>query len=154
MLSIFGGKITTYRRLSMQAMEKLQAFLPEKSRARADWSGSSAHPGGDFPVTWFDALVARLAADYAFLPQAQVRRLARAYGTRARMVLGKARAAADLGQDFGAGLTEAEVLYLMHQEWALEAADVVWRRSKLGLRLSAAQITALGDFMAGQLALS
>ena len=154
MLSIYGGKITTYRRLSMQAMEKLAPYLPEKSRIRPDWSGGSALPGGDFPVAGFDALVAKLAAEYAFLPHAQIRRLARAYGTRARMVLGTAKAATDLGQDFGAGLSEAEVLYLMHQEWAVEAADVVWRRSKLGLRMSADEIAELGRFMSGQLALS
>ena len=154
MLSIFGGKITTYRRLSMHATEKLAPFLPEMSRERADWSGSSALPGGDFPVAGFDALVGKLCADYGFMPREQVRRLARAYGTRARMVLGNAKAMADLGREFGAGLSEAEVLYLMHQEWAVEAQDVVWRRSKLGLRMSVAQIAELGRFMSGRLALS
>ena len=137
----------------MHAMEKLAPFLPDISAARADWSGSSPLPGGDFPVTGFDALVGKLAADYAFLPLAQARRLVRAYGTRARMVLGNAKDSTDLGQDFGAGLSEAEVVYLMRWEWAVEAQDIVWRRSKLGLRMSAAQIDELGRFMRRQLAL-
>jgi glycerol-3-phosphate dehydrogenase len=84
-----------------------------------------------------------LQSDYPFLSNAHASRLAHAYGTRARKILGNASTSSDLGEDFGASLTEAEVRYLMAQEWALSAEDIVWRRSKLGLRLSAAQIAAL-----------
>ncbi|HRJ61840.1 MAG TPA: glycerol-3-phosphate dehydrogenase C-terminal domain-containing protein, partial [Azospirillaceae bacterium] len=84
---------------------------------------------------------------YAFLPEALARRLARAYGTRAGLIIGDARRLDDLGRDFGAGLTEAEVEYLCRAEWARAASDILWRRSKLGLRLSAAQSAGLADFI-------
>jgi glycerol-3-phosphate dehydrogenase len=105
-------------------------------------------PGGDFAVQGFDALVVGLARDYPWLDDGQCRRLARAYGTRARMILKDATGKAALGRDFGGGLSEAEVLYLMREEWAQTAADVLWRRSKLGLRLSDDQVAALEDFVA------
>ena len=148
LLSIFGGKITTYRRLAQQALEKLAPYLPAASRARRDWTGTAPLPGGDFPVQGFEALVAEIARAYPWLEARQCRRLARAYGTRARAILGAAAGTADLGRDFGGGLTEAEVLYLMRCEWAEAAADILWRRSKLGLRLSPDQAAALEAFMA------
>ncbi len=148
LLSIFGGKITTYRRLAQHALEKLAPYLPAAASARRDWSGKVPLPGGDFPVRGFETLVAALARDYPWLEPAQCRRLARAYGTRARDVLGDAAGKHDLGRDFGGGLSEAEVLHLMRGEWAEEAADVIWRRSKLGLRLSQEQVAALEAFMA------
>jgi glycerol-3-phosphate dehydrogenase len=150
LLSVFGGKITTYRRLAQHALAKLEPYLPAEAVARRQWSGAVPLPGGDFPVGGFEALAAGLARDYPWLEPALCRRLARAYGTRARRLLGPAAGTPDLGRDFGAGLTEAEVLYLMREEWAEEAADIVWRRSKLGLRLSEEQVTALATFMAGR----
>jgi glycerol-3-phosphate dehydrogenase len=148
LLSIFGGKITTYRRLAQHALGKLEPHLPAAARGKRDWSGTIALPGGDFPVQGFERLVADLMRDYPWLEAAQCRRLARAYGTRARRILGTATDKSALGRDFGGGLSEAEVLYLMAEEWAEEAADVVWRRSKLGLRLSKEEIAALETFMA------
>jgi glycerol-3-phosphate dehydrogenase len=148
LLSIFGGKITTYRRLAQHALEKLAPYLPATAGAAPDWSGETPLPGGDFPVRGFETLVAELARDYPWLEPAQCRRLARAYGTRARAILGTARTRQDLGRDFGSGLSEAEILHLMREEWAEEAADIVWRRSKLGLRLSQEQMAALETFMA------
>ena len=150
LLSVFGGKITTYRRLALHVLEKLGHLLSPEARARHDWSAGAPLPGGDFPVQGFESLLADLARDYPWLEAVQCRRLARAYGTRARRILGTAKDKAALGYDFGAGLSEAEVLYLMREEWAEEAADVVWRRSKLGLRLTSSEIKALDDFMAGQ----
>jgi len=150
LLSVFGGKITTYRRLALHALEKLGHLLSPEARARHDWSGGAPLPGGDFPVQGFESLLADLTRDYPWLEAVQCRRLARAYGTRARRILGVATDKSALGCDFGAGLSEAEVLYLMREEWAEEAADVVWRRSKLGLRLTASEIKALDDFMAEQ----
>lgn len=105
-------------------------------------------PGGDFPATGFAALLAQLAERFPFLDAGQVRRLGRAYGTLAADVLGHARHPSQLGRDFGAGLSEAEVRWLMRREWATAADDVVWRRSKLGLRLTADEVAALDAFMA------
>ena len=147
MLSIFGGKITTYRRLAEHALDKLERYLPAKSRARRKWSGQVPLPGGDFPVQGFETLVKTIGREYPWLGAPQSRRLARAYGTKARAVLDGATSWSSLGRDFGGGLTEAEVTYLMREEWAEEAADVIWRRSKLGLRLSPEQIGALAGFM-------
>lgn len=144
-LSIFGGKITTYRRLAEAALEKLKGHLPAAQKSA--WTGDAPLPGGDFPQMGYEALVAEMRAAYPFLDQALVARLVRAYGTRTRGVVGNARSMKDMGQEFGAGLTEREVQYLMDQEWALTADDVLWRRSKLGLRLSAAQAEALDMFM-------
>ena len=99
-------------------------------------------------VSDIDGLIAELQRGYPFLSHEHARRLARAYGTRAIKLLGDAKSAADLGQSFGATLTEAEVRYLMANEWAVRAEDVVWRRSKLGLRLSPSEIKTLDDWMA------
>lgn len=139
LLSIFGGKITTYRRLALSALDTLAPHLPPHCGEAKGWTGRTPLPGGDFATDGFDPLVAELAASHPFLAPAQARRLARAYGTGARALLDGARREADLGQDFGAGLTEAELRHLARQEWARTGDDVLWRRSKLGLRLSAAQ---------------
>ena len=108
----------------------------------------AALPGGDMDVSAVAALTAELMRDYPFLTQAHASRLAHAYGTRACKLLGTAKSLGDLGQPFGATLTESEVQYLMSVEWACTAEDVIWRRSKLGLRLSRSEIAALDDWMA------
>ena len=148
LLSIFGGKITTYRRLAQHALDKLERYLPPNARGRRNWSGQVPLPGGDFPVQGFDTLVKDIGCEYPWLGSQQSRRLARTYGTKACAVLNGAIGWGSLGRDFGNGLTEAEVMYLMREEWAEEAADVIWRRSKLGLRLSQEQISSLENFMA------
>jgi glycerol-3-phosphate dehydrogenase len=148
LLSVFGGKITTYRRLAMHALDKLQPFLPQGSHDKAGWTGAAPLPGGDFSVRGFDDLVAGLTQSFPWLGPRQARRLARAYGTKAREILGNARSASDLGYDFGAGLSESEVAYLMREEWAQEASDIVWRRSKLGLRLTVEEVIVLDRHMA------
>lgn len=145
MLNIFGGKITTYRRLAESALEKIGAHLPLQ---KGPWTAGVALPGGDFPVNGFEDLLDRLRGDHPFLTPFWARRLVRAYGTEAGGILGDAKNASDLGRDFGATLTEAEVIWLMKNEYARAAEDVVWRRSKLGLRLSTAQVDALDDWMA------
>ncbi|XHC50053.1 glycerol-3-phosphate dehydrogenase [Algihabitans albus] len=144
LLNVFGGKITTYRRLAEAALTRLQEALPVKGQP---WTAGTTLPGGDFPVEGFEVLVARLMEDYAFLRPAAARRLLRAYGTRCWQLLGQAKSNEDLGQVFGADLTEVEVDYLMRAEWARRAADVVWRRSKLGLRMTAEEIATLDDWM-------
>jgi len=147
LLNIFGGKITTYRKLSESMLELIEARLGSKS---APWTHRAALPGGDFPADGFDAEVARLQVQYPFLAPGQARSYVRHYGTRARVLLGNATSVADLGQDFGHGLFAREVDYLMEQEWALEAADVIWRRTKRGLRLDKDQVAVLEAYMAGK----
>ncbi|RTE89709.1 glycerol-3-phosphate dehydrogenase [Bradyrhizobium sp. LVM 105] len=146
LLSIYGGKITTYRRLAEEALERLAPYL-RSAKAREGWTGKWPLPGGDMNVSDIDGLIAELQRGYPFLSHEHARRLARAYGTMAVKLLGDAKSAADLGQSFGATLTEREVRYLMANEWAVTAEDVVWRRSKLGLRLSADEIAALDDWI-------
>ena len=147
LLSIYGGKITTYRRLAEEALERLAPYL-RSAKAKEGWTGKAALPGGDMDVSAIAALTAELVRKYPFLPTAHANRLAHAYGTRAGKLLGAAKSMADLGQSFGATLTESEVRYLMSTEWARSAEDVVWRRSKLGLRLSADEIIALDAWIA------
>ena len=147
LLSIYGGKITTYRRLAEEALERLAPYL-NSSKAKEGWTATAALPGGDMDVSAVVALTAELMREHPFLSHEHADRLAHAYGTRATKLLGSATSMSDLGQAFGATLTEAEVRYLMNNEWAVTAEDVVWRRSKLGLRLSPAEIEALDDWMA------
>ena len=155
LLSVFGGKLTTYRKLAEHALELMVPHLPAESTAGAlgaGWTGREPLPGGDFPVDGFEALVAEIRARWSFLAPAHARRLARHYGTAARAILGDARSAADLGRDFGATLTEAELDHLVTREWARTAADVAWRRTKLGLRLTPAEMAALDDALADKAA--
>ena len=142
-LNIFGGKITTFRKLANAALDKIGDHLP----VGGQWTHDAPLPGGDFPVGGQPEQVARLRAAYPFLTDHWALRLVRAYGTEARLMLGDATSAADLGPDFGATLTGAEVAWLMDREWARTAEDVLWRRSKLGLRLDAAQVSALDAWM-------
>jgi len=146
LLNVFGGKLTTYRKLAESAIAMLAPHLPAPPKPGA-WTAKFPLPGGDFAVQGFETLVEGLRARYPEFDALMIRRLARAYGTRVPEFLRDARATADLGRDFGAGLTEAEVNYLVEREWAMTAADVVWRRSKLGLRLSKPEIEELDAFM-------
>jgi len=145
-LNIFGGKITTYRRLAEHAMEKITAEIGGRQKG---WTAGVPLPGGDFPVADIDRLIADLSRDHPFLDDRWARRLIRAYGTDAATILGTAASPQDLGRDFGATLTEAEVRWLMTREFARRAEDVVWRRNKLGLRMTADQIAALDEWMTG-----
>jgi glycerol-3-phosphate dehydrogenase len=147
LLSIYGGKITTYRRLAEEALERLAPYL-RSAKAREGWTGKSPLPGGDLDVSALPALSAELQRNYPFLSVEHASRLAHAYGTRAAKLLGSAKSLADLGESFGATLTAAEVNYLMSFEWAVTAEDIVWRRSKLGLRLSKDEIAALDRWIA------
>jgi glycerol-3-phosphate dehydrogenase len=143
-LNIFGGKITTYRRLSEHVLEKIEDVLGAKG---VSWTKNGVMPGGDFPVTGFDALVQSLVSDYPFLDLRQTTRLARLYGTKSRVVLGNAKSLKDLGPQFGPDLTGAEVDYLMAHEWAQEADDVLWRRTKAGLVTDAPAQKALAAYL-------
>jgi glycerol-3-phosphate dehydrogenase len=147
LLSIIGGKITTYRRLAEAALTQLARHLPARKGLPAGWTGSTPLPGGDFAPETLPEIAEGLARRYPFLQRAHVLRLVGAYGTRAERMVGKARSALELGRQFGATLTEAEVRYLIDQEWAVTAEDVLWRRTKLGLRLSSEEVDQLSAFM-------
>lgn len=139
-LNIFGGKITTYRKLAKHALAKLTDIFPKMS---GDWTAGVPMPGGDFPVNGVQDLVTDLQTAYPFLDDRWALRMIRAYGTEARDVLRDAKTIDDLGTDFGATLTEAELRWMRDAEFATCAEDAVWRRTKLGLRLSAEQVSAI-----------
>ncbi|MDE2436851.1 MAG: glycerol-3-phosphate dehydrogenase, partial [Sphingomonadales bacterium] len=140
LLSVYGGKITTYRHLAEEAVDLLAPRVTALTGGA--WTTTRPLPGGDFAVDGLEALKAELAKAHTDLDEASVDRVARAYGTRARRWLDQPR-----GRDFGAGLSQAEVDYLIAEEWALTAEDVLWRRTKLGLRLSQQQQAALADYL-------
>ncbi len=144
LLTVYGGKITTYRRLAEDALAKLSHFFPHSR----PWTAQSPLPGGDFLYDGIATLIERTQQRWKFLTGDHARRLVSAYGTRVDRVLGAAKSLDDLGMRFGADLTAAEVRYLMTKEWAQSADDVLWRRSKLGLRFSDAQRAELDRFMA------
>jgi glycerol-3-phosphate dehydrogenase len=144
LINSFGGKITTFRRLSEAVLERIGDQLGRRGRP---WTAEAPLPGGDFEPAGFDAEVTRLKADYPFLERKHASRLTRLYGTRARKILGLARSTAELGRCFGADLYEAEIRYLIREEWALTAEDVLWRRTKRGLKLTGGQAEHLADFM-------
>ena len=146
LLSIYGGKITTYRKLAEHALEKL---LPAIDEAAAPWTRGASLPGGDISEADFEGFFSGFTARHGWLPTALARRLARAYGTRADRLVGAATSLSGLGEHLGDDLYEAEVAYLMDREWAREADDVLWRRSKLGLHVSAETKARLTDFLAG-----
>ncbi|GJH37417.1 glycerol-3-phosphate dehydrogenase [Paraburkholderia hospita] len=132
LLSVFGGKITTFRKLAEEAVDDLARVLQHD---KPTWTAGAPLPGGDIAHADFERFASQFAQQHAWLPAALARRYARAYGTRAERVIGAARSLADLGQQFAPGLYEAELRYLRETEWATTARDVLWRRSKLGLHV-------------------
>ncbi|MDP3551902.1 MAG: glycerol-3-phosphate dehydrogenase [Novosphingobium sp.] len=144
-LSVFGGKITTFRTLSEEAVDRMGERIP--ALAGAHWTDCKPLPGGDFGVSEVAQRITDLQQRYPFLEPVWAERLLHSYGTLATTVLGDAATLDDCGEHFGYGLTEREVRYLIAHEWALEADDILWRRSKLGLRLSPQQQENLRRFM-------
>ena len=144
LLSIFGGKITTYRKLAEHALAQLSPFFPAM---QGNWTDRRPLPGGDLAAGGLAAYERALAARHPDLPAALLAALARRHGTRAARILGDARAPADLGAHFGATLYAAEVDYLVAQEWAIDAADVLWRRTKCGLHMSIEQRDAVARYL-------
>jgi glycerol-3-phosphate dehydrogenase len=141
---VFGGKITTYRRLAEHALDQLAPWF---SRMRMAWTANTALPGGDLDCTPVE-FNARLAADYPALPPPLLRALARRHGTLTYRVLQGVRTTADLGLDFGAHLHAREVDYMVEHEWAMSGDDILYRRTKAALRLAPAQQQAVADYMA------
>ncbi|HRE22459.1 MAG TPA: glycerol-3-phosphate dehydrogenase, partial [Rhabdaerophilum sp.] len=150
LLSVFGGKITTYRRLAEAALAKLSPHLLMQGQP-AGWTGRSALPGGDFAVDGLLALVEEILARYPFLEPETAARYARTYGRATFNWLGFAKDERDLGEAFGAGLSAREIRYLVEHEWARSGEDVLWRRTKLGLHLTPAQRGRVAEFVAGEI---
>jgi glycerol-3-phosphate dehydrogenase len=142
-ISVFGGSLTTHRRLAERVVDRLGRFMAVGRR----WTAAAALPGGSFPGEGTIDLMRALRAAYPFVAEAHAARLVAAYGTRASAMLTGFRNASDLGRRFGGDLTEAEVRFLIAEEWARTAEDVLWRRSKLGFRFSPAETRALADWM-------
>jgi len=143
LLTVYGGKITTYRRLAEAAVAKIGPFFT----TRGPWTAASHLPGGDFaPEDFYDQVAAAIAR-WPFLSEPQARRMVRAYGTRIAMILGEAHTLDDLGPRLTADLTGAELRYLVEQEWAETADDVLWRRTRLGLKASADERIAVNQFI-------
>ena len=145
LLSVYGGKLTTFRRLAEDALSALARYLPRTRR----WTAGSTLPGGDFACDGIAALVERTLRQWPFLRKEHAERLVGAYGTRVDRILQDAKRMEDLGVRLGADLTAGEVRYLIAHEAAQTADDVLWRRSKLGLRFSPSERAALEQFMVG-----
>jgi glycerol-3-phosphate dehydrogenase len=151
-LSVFGGKITTFRKLAEEAVDRIAPLL---SNHRGAWTADACLPGGDLfgpkptnrSVQEFDRYVQGLQQMYAWLPPSTVARYARAYGTRVEMLLAGRDRIADMGEEIAPGLYAAEVEYLMRHEWASSAADILWRRTKLGLHLPPDTKSKLDDWV-------
>ncbi|TNE62450.1 MAG: glycerol-3-phosphate dehydrogenase [Alphaproteobacteria bacterium] len=144
MLSVYGGKLTTFRRLAEEVMEKLAPVLGFDA---GDWTAQSALPGGEMGAGGFAGFLAALKARHPWLGTDLATRYATAYGTRAEALIGEAKSLDDLGRDFGAGLYEAEIRYQCAEEWATTAEDILWRRSKLGLHMTPDERAAVQAFM-------
>lgn len=145
LLSVFGGKITTYRRLAEHALEKLQPWFPGM---RASWTGNAPLPGGEIGGGDIEAYCTELSKLHPALPQSLLAALARRHGSLAPAVLDGASSITDLGEHFGAQLYAREVDYLVANEWANTAEDVLWRRTKTGLHLATGQQEALARYLA------
>lgn len=145
LLNVFGGKITTYRRLAESAMTLVGEAIGTRG---ASWTKGAILPGGNIPQGDLASYRARTIAAWPGVDPDLIGRLVRTYGTKTETILSGASITADLGRDFGCGLTEAEVAYLVREEWATSAADVLWRRTKLGLRLPAEAVSEIDAFIA------
>jgi glycerol-3-phosphate dehydrogenase len=140
LLSVFGGKITTFRKLAEHALEKLKPHFPKSGPA---WTHAVPLPGGDIPDADFAGFLASVSARWPWLPADLARRYARAYGTRIARLVGDAQGINDLGFHLGDDLYGREIEYLIKQEWAVTAEDILWRRSKRGLHVAPATVAAL-----------
>jgi glycerol-3-phosphate dehydrogenase len=151
LLSVFGGKITTFRKLSEHAMQRLTKFFPKMG---GDWTRSATLPGGEIPNADYVAFSDTLRAAYPWMPRALVNHYGHLYGARTKQVVGNASSLSELGRHFGGNLYEAEVRYLVASEWAQAAEDVLMRRTKEGLRMTAEEKAAFSAWFDAELALA
>ena len=138
LLSVFGGKITTYRRLSEKVVNQLSKTFPQMTKA---WTASTPLPGGDFSSP--NELLAKLEESHSFIPCNTLYRYVKSYGTLVTTLLADVTKLEDMGQDLGHGLFEKEVRYLVEHEWARTADDILRRRTKLGLRFNQEEVDRL-----------
>ncbi len=150
-LNVFGGKITTFRKLAEHAMQKLARFFPDMGN---DWTNTGVLPGGDFPAADFNRFLGDVMNRYPWLPRELALHYARLYGTRVEKIIATAESVDELGEYFGGNFYAAEVRYLMHNEWACEADDILFRRTKHGLHMSASEIARFRSWMENDLAKS
>jgi len=143
-LSIFGGKLTTYRTLAEHVLEKLMPYFPHMKKS---WTANAVLPGGDLRGVAFPEFVMQLKQQYAFLPANMLVRYAQSYGSLSHQILQNIQHVSDLGQHFGAHLYSKEVDYLIQNEWAKTTEDIIWRRSKLGLFLQPEEIINLNTYL-------
>jgi glycerol-3-phosphate dehydrogenase len=148
LLSVFGGKITTFRKLAEQALDKLRPYLPAMGRP---WTAGAHLPGGDIADADFDQFLADLCVAYSWLPASLAKHYGRLYGTRIHALLRGAKSLADLGVCFGAQFYEREAQFLFDEEWAIGAEDILDRRTKHGLRMDEAERAAFGQWLEGRL---
>ena len=146
-LTVFGGKLTTHRRMAEHALSELGRFLPMPTEGQ---TAAEVLPGGDFGEDSIAGFERALAREFAWLPDSQLRRYVRTYGTRARALLNGARSLNDLGICFGADLYQREVKFLIDTEWAMSTDDILWRRTKLGLRLAKADVERLSIYLSSK----
>jgi glycerol-3-phosphate dehydrogenase len=147
LVNVFGGKITTYRKLAENVMEKVGVYFPQMP---GPWTAEAHLPGGNFAVNGVADLIDDLRKDYPFLSQKWAERLVKAYGREAFVMLGSVCNEDELGVNFGASLTQKEVEWLIKEEFATSVGDILWRRTKLGLRLSDKEVKTLKDWMSNQ----
>lgn len=145
LINIFGGKITTFRKLAKSMMSEIEKQLPKSGDASTEKNHFS---GGDFPVDGFEVLVSQIQSEFPFLEPSAAKRLVRNYGTDTRTILNGCSSSKCLGKNFGCGLYQVEVEYLVENEWAQSAEDILYRRTKLGLHMNSKQINALEKWMA------
>ena len=144
LLSIFGGKITTYRKLAENAINQLQSFFPHMKNA---WTANNYLPGGDLPQQNFEQFLSQIWQEYLWLDRKIISRYANQYGTRVHQLLKNCHKVSDMGISFGFGLFEQELIYLIEQEWAQTVDDILWRRTKLGLYFDEVNITSLHNWL-------
>ena len=149
LLSVFGGKITTFRKLAEHALDKIAPFFPRMGKP---WTAKAHLPGGDIANADFDRFLGELGREYPWMPASLIDHYGRLYGTRTRLVVGNARSLAELGRRFGTDFFEREASYLFEQEWAMTSADILERRTKHGLHLSTEERSAFEDWCASRLA--
>jgi len=145
LLSVFGGKLTTFRRLAEEAVDRLQSLLEQRV---THWTADAVLPGGDLPGGSLADYQARLTANHPWLPSALARRWARTYGTCSAEIIGESTGLGDLGEEVLPGLHAREIDYLVRREWANSSDDILWRRTKLGLRVGKADVTRLERWLA------
>jgi len=143
-VTVFGGKLTTHRKLAEKVVNRLIPWFPKRG---GPWTDTAVLPGGDMPEHDFALYLEGLTQSYAWLPAEHLRGLARRHGSLTPALLEGAGALRDMGRHFGAGLYERELAWFMEKEWARSADDMLWRRTKMGLHLSEDERTAVADWL-------